>query len=36
MFLYNSDIPGFRKKYNYTLTKNMNMYELSSTFLCEC
>ena len=35
IFLYNSDVPGFRKKHNYTFTKTININLLPSTYWCE-
>ena len=34
--LNNSDVPGFRNKYNYTIIKTLNMHVLPNTYLCEC
>jgi len=35
-FFYNSDVTGFRKKYNYTLTKTINIHVLPRTYLHIC
>jgi len=35
ILINNFDVPGFRKKYNYTKTKTINIHVLPSTYLCE-
>ena len=34
-FLNNSDVPGFRNKYYYTIIKTINIHVLPNTYLCE-